>query len=273
MKKRQQLQLFVRSLFLQTGWNYTKFQNLGLAFAMWPVLARLYRNDKDALPSVLNRYLEIFNTQPYMASFCLGTFARQEELIAQANTLTEFNERITEWGGLKRALSITAASIGDRLFWGTLKPFTLLVALVIWLVMGVNFFDIPLSQNPNLGKVLAAAAAAFCVFNGVALFVRWQGLRLSYESDGAHCYGLTCFHWNETIYHAKKWGLISTILTILLGFYCYLKAFSPLQIHFLTRAVLVISFIMISFIARRLRIPTMYLYLGAVVVLNLVCYF
>lgn len=273
MKKRQQLQLFIRSLFLQTGWTYTKFQNLGLAFAMWPILKHLYRNDKDALPSVLNRYLEVFNTQPYMASFCLGTFARQEELIAQANTLTEFNERITEWGGLKRALSITAASIGDRLFWGTLKPFTLLVALVVWLAMGVNFFDIPLSQNPNLGKVLAAAAAAFCVFNGVALFVRWQGLRLSYESDGAHCYGLTCFHWNEAIYHAKKWGLISTILTILLGFYCYLKSFSPLQIHFLTRAVLVISFIMISFIARRLRIPTMYLYLGAVVVLNLVCYF
>ena len=37
-------------------------------------------------------------------------------------------------------------------------------------------------------------------------------------------------------------------------------------------AVIVLFFVMISFVTRKLRIPNMYLYLAAVVVFNLVCY-
>ena len=75
-----QWQLFWRSFFLQTGWNFAKYQNLGLAFVMTPFLKTVYKQKKD-LPSVLERYLEGFNTQPMMASFCFGALARQEERI------------------------------------------------------------------------------------------------------------------------------------------------------------------------------------------------
>ena len=44
------LRLFLRSFFLQTGWNYVKFQNLGLTYFMMPFLTRLYAQDKEALP-------------------------------------------------------------------------------------------------------------------------------------------------------------------------------------------------------------------------------
>ena len=70
MKFSIQLSLFLRSFFLQAGWNYMKYQNLGLTFTMLPFLKNEYKNDKDALPSVLQRYLENFNTHPVMASFC-----------------------------------------------------------------------------------------------------------------------------------------------------------------------------------------------------------
>ena len=79
MRFSMRFNLFLRSFFLQTGWNYMKYQNLGLTFVMLPFLKETYQNDRDALPSVLQRYLEIFNTQPVMASFCFGALARQEE--------------------------------------------------------------------------------------------------------------------------------------------------------------------------------------------------
>ena len=77
-----------------------------------------------------------------MASFCLGALAKQEEQIAHAQSLSDFKSKINEWNGIHRSLSITTASIGDRLFWGTLKPLTLLLALFIWLALGVNFFEL-----------------------------------------------------------------------------------------------------------------------------------
>ena len=93
MRFAMRLNLFFRSFFLQTGWNYMKYQNLGLTFVMLPFLKETYQNDRDALPSVLQRYLEIFNTQPVMASFCFGALARQEEAIAKAESLTKFKKR------------------------------------------------------------------------------------------------------------------------------------------------------------------------------------
>ena len=87
------LNMFLRSFFLQTGWNYMKFQNIGLTFVMMPFLKRLYKDDQEALPSVLQRYLENFNTHPVMASFCFGALAKQEEAVAKAESLTKFKEK------------------------------------------------------------------------------------------------------------------------------------------------------------------------------------
>ena len=84
------LNMFFRSFFLQAGWNYVKYQNLGFALVMMPFLRRLYRNDPEALPTVLNRYLEAFNTHPVMASFCFGAMARLEESIAKTAAVTFF---------------------------------------------------------------------------------------------------------------------------------------------------------------------------------------
>ena len=272
MNFKQQFTFFIRSFFLQTGWNYLKFQSLGLLFVMNPFLTKLYRHDPDALPSVVGRYLATFNTQPILASFCFGALAKQEQFIAQAKTLTEYNEEITEWNSIKRGLTTTTASIGDRLFWGTLKPLTLLLALFIWLLLGLHLFDVhPLDKPPFL-YVFAACAASFLAFNIVALFVKWQGIRIGYNSDAAACFGLTKFDWNRTIYNAKIIGLVLSILMLGLGLYFYLKDFRALDIHFITRAILVVFFVCLSFVTRRLRIPNLYLYLAAVAVFNLVCF-
>ncbi len=272
MKFSMRLNLFLRSFFLQTGWNYMKYQNLGLTFVMMPFLKKVYQDDQDALPSVLQRYLENFNTQPIMASFCFGALARQEEAVAQAESLTKFKEKVTEWASIKKGLSITTASIGDRLFWGALKPLTLLMALFIWLLLDINFFEIELPAHTPFLYAVCAGGAAFFAFNAIALFVKWQGLKISYHANEKTCYGLTRFDWNKTIYNAKRIGIVLAVGMILFGIYHYLKDFREVDVHFITRAVIVLFFVMISFITRKLRIPNMYLYLAAVGVFNIVCY-
>jgi hypothetical protein len=102
--------------------------------------------------------------------------------------------------------------------------------------------------------------------------VKWQGLKISYTAKENSCFGLTRFDWNKTIYNAKRIGIVLAVGMILFGVYYYLKDFAEVDVHFVTRAVIVLFFIMVSFITRKLRIPNMYLYLAAVAVFNIVCY-
>ncbi len=264
--------MFLRSFFLQTGWNYVKYQNLGVAFVMMPFLRYIYKDDEDTLSSVTQRYLEAFNTQPIMASFCFGAMAKQEENIAKTHSITEYKEAVAEWSGMRRGLSITAASIGDRLFWGTLKPLTLLMAIFIWMILGVNFFETDTLDNPPVLYALAAGAAAFFVYNSIALFVKWEGLKIGYACDESSCFGLTRFDWNRTIYNAKRIGIIFAVSLILFGVYRYFGGIR-VDIDFIARALLVVFFVIISFVTRRLRIPNVYLYITAVIVFNIVCLF
>lgn len=271
MKFSLRLNMFFRSFFLQSGWNFVKYQNIGLTFVMLPFLTRLYKDDKESLPSVIGRYLDGFNTHPVMASFCFGALARQEKALAHAKPLTDFKEKLNEWTGTKRGLSITTASIGDRLFWGTLKPMTLVVALFIWLLVGVDFFEIETLTNPEFANAFSAAAVAFIIYNTIAQFVRWQGIKVSFHSDERSCFGLTKFDWNKTIYNAKRIGLILACALILFGVYHYFHG-TRIDLQFITRAVIVLFFIIISFLTRKLKIPNFYLYLAAVVIFNIACY-
>lgn len=266
--------LFFRSFFLQTGWNFAKYQNLGLAFVMEPFLKRVYQHDPEILPSVLERYLENFNTQPMMASFCFGALAKQEERLAHAKTLAAYRERLSEWNGLKRSLSITTASLGDRLFWGTLKPFTLLLALCVWLLLDINFFEADPHQALIWADVFGACAVAFFAFNAVALFVKYRGIDLSYNAPNNGCFGLTQYDWNRTIYNAKRFGMLLAVVLLLCGvFYFVHDLENVLGLQFITRAVIVLFFVSISFMTRNLRIPNMYLYIAAMLIFNLVYLF
>lgn len=268
-----QVTLFWRSFFLQAGWNYVKYQNLGFAFIMLPFLRQLYKNDPDALPTVLQRYLDTFNTHPVMASFCYGALAKKETELVNTVSLTEYNERVVEWSGTRRGLSITAASIGDRLFWGALKPLTLLLAILIWMMQGVDFFSTHQLLYSGKLTVYLAPLTAFCVYNSIAWFVRWQGLRISYQSDESSCYGLTQFDWNRTIYYAKRIGLFFASGLILFGIYRYFEHRDVLDVYFVARSILVLFFILFAFVTHRLRIPNVYIYLMSVAVFTLVCLF
>jgi PTS system mannose-specific IID component len=107
--------VFMRSLFLQAAWNPQGMQNLGLAYALYPALERLYP-DHDQRMTAVRRHLVFFNTHPYVAAAIVGGAVFHEERISRGE---ESPERVVAF---KAALMGPLAALGDGFFWLSLKP-------------------------------------------------------------------------------------------------------------------------------------------------------
>jgi mannose/fructose/N-acetylgalactosamine-specific phosphotransferase system component IID len=116
--------VFRRALLIQSSWSYERMQSLGFAFAIEPVLRKLY-TDQAEYESRLRIHLEYFNTQPYLASFILGAVVRMEEDRAFGRNVNE------DVSGLKAALMAPLGALGDTFFWGALKPLASVVAVAL----------------------------------------------------------------------------------------------------------------------------------------------
>lgn len=109
------LRVFTRSLFLQASWNPQGMQNLGLAYALFPALKRLYP-EKERQMAAVRRHLVFFNTHPYVAAAIVGGVLFHEEKIARGE---EKEDRVVAF---KAALMGPLAALGDGFFWLSLKP-------------------------------------------------------------------------------------------------------------------------------------------------------
>jgi mannose PTS system EIID component len=111
------LRVFLRSLFLQASWNPRGMQNLGLAYALYPALERLYP-EKKALEDAVRRHLVFFNTHPYVAAAIVGGVLYHEQRVARGE---EPPDKVVAF---KAALMGPLAALGDGFFWLSLKPAT-----------------------------------------------------------------------------------------------------------------------------------------------------
>lgn len=107
--------VFWRSMLLEANFNFETMQNTGFAFAMLPVLKKLYKT-KEAMAAALKRHLQLFNTSTYGCTLILGLAAAMEE---QNSHDAEFNEESIN--AVKSGLMGPLAGVFDSLFWGTLK--------------------------------------------------------------------------------------------------------------------------------------------------------
>lgn len=107
--------VFLRSFFLQAAWNPQGMQNLGLAYALYPALKKLYPDPARQLEAV-KRHMVFFNTHPYVAAAILGGVLFHEERIARGK---EPPDRVLAF---KQALMGPLAAVGDGFFWLSLKP-------------------------------------------------------------------------------------------------------------------------------------------------------
>lgn len=109
------LKVFIRSFFLQASWNPQGMQNLGLTYALYPALKKLYP-DKDALEAAVRRHLTFFNTHPYVAAAIVGGVLYHEDRISRGE---EPPDRVAAF---KQALMGPLAAVGDGFFWLSLRP-------------------------------------------------------------------------------------------------------------------------------------------------------
>ena len=119
-----------RVFLVQAAFNYEKMMNFGFAFAMGPVLKRLYRRRGEETAAV-NRHLEFFNTHPYMVSFVAGIVANLEEKRANGQVSDEDIAKV------KSGIMGPVAAIGDSVFWVTLKPLFACLAVLFCVFYGV----------------------------------------------------------------------------------------------------------------------------------------
>jgi mannose PTS system EIID component len=120
LRRADLVRVFCRSLSLQASWNFRGMQSLGFAYAMEPVLRRLY-GAGEAYRRGVCRHLEFFNTHPFLAAAVLGGAVRLE---AEGGEAAEAGVR-----RLKNGLMGPYGAVGDSLYWGAVKPLLVIAAL------------------------------------------------------------------------------------------------------------------------------------------------
>ena len=92
-------------------------QNLGFAFTMLPLLRK---HDPQRIVDSLTSHLKMFNTHPYLTAAVIGSVVRLEE---DGDKL--------EADHLKKAVMGPYAAIGDSFFWGALRLFSAVGAVIL----------------------------------------------------------------------------------------------------------------------------------------------
>ena len=100
-----------RSLTLDASWNYERMQNLAYAYAMAPIIRRLYKNNEEK--AALERHLEFMSVTPHISTLLLGISGAMEEENAKNH---EFNS--ASINAVKTSLMGPMSGIGDSFFWG-----------------------------------------------------------------------------------------------------------------------------------------------------------
>ncbi|MDR0922260.1 MAG: PTS system mannose/fructose/sorbose family transporter subunit IID [Lactobacillales bacterium] len=115
--------VFFRSLTLDVSWNYERMQNLAYAYAMAPIIRRLY-NTPEERKMALERHLEFMSVTPHISTLLLGISGAMEE---ENSKNDDFNS--ASINAVKSSLMGPMAGIGDSFFWGTLKIIATRVAI------------------------------------------------------------------------------------------------------------------------------------------------
>ncbi|HMH22189.1 MAG TPA: PTS system mannose/fructose/sorbose family transporter subunit IID [Puia sp.] len=117
LSKRTIRSLFFRSLALEANFNFETWQNSGFAFAIIPVLKKLYTT-RESMAAALKRHLQFFNTSPYGSTLIIGIIAAMEEQNSRSENHDFDEESINS---VKLGLMGPLAGVFDSLFWGTFK--------------------------------------------------------------------------------------------------------------------------------------------------------
>jgi mannose/fructose/N-acetylgalactosamine-specific phosphotransferase system component IID len=192
MKKISRLDLFrlyLRSFFIQTGWNYERMLALGFTWILLPLGEKLYPSEGEK-KRFLRRHLLTFNANPYFASYALGGVAKLEEMGVSEEEIGEF----------KDSLRGPLGALGDSLIWMNLRPALLILGIILAQALG------------GLG-----ALSFWLLYNLHQVYLRARGVFKGYALGGKLDSDLRSGYYPKMI----KW--ISRMGGVFLGIFFVLK--------------------------------------------------
>jgi len=142
------LRIFFQNLFIQTSWSFPSMQSMGFLSGV------LVGAGEEKKAEIMSAQKGLFNTHPYMVSYIVGA------------TVRAYDEGTASAEEIRRFLSVAQtsfASAGDLLFWRTLRPALLLMAVIL----GVHYG-------------LVGPISFLVVYNVFHLFHRVQGIQDGY---------------------------------------------------------------------------------------------
>ena len=258
------MKTFFRTFLLQGFWNYAQMQNIGALFIMMPGIKQIYKDNEKGFNRALRRNIEAFNSNPVMSVYSIGAMIKQERKIAVTSS-SNLEEEEREFRIIRASTANTAASIGDRLFWATLKPLSLALSLIVLFGGEVRILQQDMSPRAILSTALLAVIGSLLVYNIPALTTRYRGLLASYKGNEENFYGLINVNWNKTIYFLKTLGQVLTGFIIFYGLYIMFRA-AVIDADSITRIALLTAFVILSLVMKRLQVPAIYLYIAATAV-------
>jgi len=116
------LKIFWQSLFIQTSWSFPSMQSMGF---LSDLIAGAGEEKRE---EIVRTQKGLFNTHPYMVSYIVGAAVRA------------YDEGRDSPEEIKKYLAVAQtsfASAGDLLFWRTLRPALLLLAVIIGIHYGI----------------------------------------------------------------------------------------------------------------------------------------
>lgn len=123
MKKAVLAKILLRSFFIHAALNFRRMQNMGFAMAIIPLIREWKLESKDS-EAMLTRHLQMYNSHPYFSAPLIGSIVRLEE---EKKGVGDVSDVLA----VKNSLMGPYAAIGDTFFWGALRPFAGIVAVVL----------------------------------------------------------------------------------------------------------------------------------------------
>lgn len=124
LTRRDVYSTIIRSFFIQAVWNYERMLNIGFAFCLIPAARRFV--SRATVSSFLSRHLGFFNANPFIATMAIGAVVKLEETGTSEEEIDRF----------KQALCGPLGAVGDRTFWGVVRPVSAAIGTIVALIGG-----------------------------------------------------------------------------------------------------------------------------------------
>lgn len=142
-----------RTFAVQGSWNYRTLVGGGIAYAMLPLLRRIYAGDPVKLRESVERSMRPFNGHPYLCAMAVAALGRLEQDQTDPQTIDKFR------GALRGPLG----TVGDRAVWGQWRPICVLSAMLAFLLGAGPGWSIALFLVLYNGGHLAVRTWAYVV--------------------------------------------------------------------------------------------------------------